>query len=159
MTLLSKSKNGVKKKSISFPEKKNPGEIPVPKKRKRKARRNPPAKDVVKYFTQKPYRGEWRTTLRAMYALSRYQDILTFKYYSGKHNRKGRFYFQGIDELVRMAILPERTVKRHLAWMKSEGLIRLCKRGWPDQGASIWELPYNIDHVFAWKRRHKKSSR
>ncbi len=140
---------------IPFPNQKKPAEIPVAKKRKSKTRRNPPAKDVLKYFSQKPYRGKWEITLRAMYAASQYRNIKSFKHYPGKHDRKGRFYFHGIDELIKRTGTGNRTIQRHFAWMKKEGLIRLCHRGYPEEGPSIWELPKNMSHVFAWRKNPK----
>ncbi|MQY76021.1 MAG: hypothetical protein GH155_00120 [Spirochaeta sp.] len=129
--------------------------IPVKKKNKQKVRGNKPPPAALKYFSQKPYRGKWEITLRAMYAESQYRDIKSFKCYPGKHDRKGRFYFQGINELIRRTGMGDRAIRRHFTWMKKEGLIRLCHRGYPGEGPSIWELPKNMRHVFAWRRNSK----
>jgi len=129
--------------------------VPFPKKKRPEVLGNKPPADVVKYASNLDYRGKWLKTLQIMYAKSKYINIKSFKHYHGKHDRKGRFFYEGNDELVRLTGQVGRTLIRHHKWMKEQGLIRKCRRGFPEQGASVWELPLNMKQVFAWRKNPK----
>jgi len=124
------------------------------RKKKRVKRRKSP-RDVLKYFSQDRTRLGWPAVVKAMYKKSRYLDLKYLAHYTGRHNRKARVYLKGNEFLADSLGVTERTVERALAWLKLHKVIYLRKRGYPGEGNSIWELPFNLKHVKAWKRKHK----
>lgn len=124
---------------------------------KRPVRHDRPPKDVMKYARTMPYKGNWERVFFWLYSKSKYQPCNTVPRYVGTSGRMGRFYYLGNAELVRLTKLSERAVKLQLAWLKKNRFIHECKRGNPDRGCSVWELPLNMAHAFKWKRKHKKA--
>jgi hypothetical protein len=121
----------------------------------RKKRHGKPARDVLKYFSKDRTRLGWQPVVKAMYKNSKYLDIKVLANYTGHYNRKVRVYLKGNEFLEDSLGVSERTVKRALAWLKLNKVIYLRKRGFPGEGNSIWELPFNMGHVKGWKRKHK----
>jgi len=137
------------------PAKKQGRVVPFPKEKRPKVRANKTPADIVKYASKLLYQGQWLKVLQIMYAVSKYMNVKIFEHYPGKYDRKGRYYYQGIDKLIKLTGLSGRTIRRQLQWMKKQGLIRLCHRGYPGQGSSIWELALNMKQVFAWRKNPK----
>jgi hypothetical protein len=117
-----------------------------------------PSHDVLKYFQEAPIGEEWKRMYYVMYKKSKYAPLCEVWGYAGKSKRKGRFYNQGNKELARSTGLSKYTVSRYLMGMKKNKIILQHKRGWPGEKCSIWELPFDLAHVFAWKRDPKRSS-
>jgi hypothetical protein len=137
------------------PAKKQGRVVPFPKEKRPKVRANKTPADIVRYASKLLYQGQWLKVLQIMYAVSKYMNVKIFEHYPGKYDRKGRYYYQGIDNLIKLTGLSRRTIRRQLHWMRKQGLIRLCQRGFPEQGASVWELPLNMKQVFAWRKNPK----
>jgi len=98
----------------------------------------------------------WQPVLKAMYKRSKYLDRKRLTHYTGHHDRQGRFYLKGNESLATALGVSQETVKRVLSWLKKHGIIKLRHRGYPGEGNSIWELPFNLAHVFAWSRESSR---
>jgi hypothetical protein len=123
---------------------------------------NRPPRIVLKYAKAIKNVEDWKRVYALMYAGSVFGPLNTVWGYAGKSARKGRYYAQGNEELTRLSCLSMRTISTCLMKMKKDKLILLHKRGWPGEKCSIWELPFSLDHVFAWRRkpssgRHRSS--
>lgn len=155
-----------------IPEQEAPPAEERPRVRKRKRKtptrtKIPP--DILGKHEPRGPEGSVRVVLQAWYRYSsvkRYQDL---KHYTGDREGWGLFYLKGNEHLARVTGLSTRTIKRALAmlriggegWSKrgpggsnprrkkarSLGLVYIRKRGWPDEGFSIIELPRNKRHV------------
>lgn len=150
---------GTKTKTAKVDKKEKPKLSIVPDKvdwPSRKKRHGKPARDVLKYFSQDATRLGWQPVVKAMYKNSKYLDIKVLAHYTGHYNRKGRFYLKGNEFLADSLGVSERTVNRALAWLKLNKVIFLRHRGYPGEGYSIWELPFNFKHVKAWKRKRPR---
>ncbi len=149
---------GTKTKTAKVDKKEKPKLSIVPDKVDRpsgKKRHDEGVREVLKYFSKYPTRLGWQPVVKAMYKNSRYMYIKELANYTGHYNRKGRFYLKGNEFLEDSLGVTDRTVKRALAWMKLNKVIYLRHRGYPGEGYSIWELPFNLKHVMGWKRKHK----
>lgn len=118
----------------------------------KKKRRQKTPRDVLKYFSHITTRLTWEPVFKEMNKRSKYLDRKALNHYTGHYNRKGRFYLKGNESLATALGMGHDVLSRTLSWMKAQGLIRLRHRGYPGEGNSIWELPLNISHVFAWLR-------
>jgi len=123
----------------------------------RAERYNRPPREVLKYAKRIPIGEEWKSQCVIMYARSWFGPLNQAGGYAGKSSRKGRYFTLGNEELARLTGLHKNTVSKYLTKMKKNKLILLHKRGYPGEGPSIWELPFSLEHVFAWRR--KPSSR
>lgn len=130
--------------------------VPDPKPSKpdrRKKKKAPP--DVLNYFSWLAPKSSWEVVFKAMYKEGFYEDIKKNKFYQGKHSHLGRFYTWGIKRLVAVTGLSDKTIKKCLALMLKNNIIRRWKGGFPGQGNSFYELPKDLSHVMAWKRKPK----
>ena len=123
---------------------------------------NRPPRIVLKYARSITIGEEWKRLYALMYAKAVFGPLNMVWGYAGKSARKGRYCAQGNEELARVSGLGLRTVTRYLMKMQKAKLILLRKRGYPGEGPSIWELPFNLAQVFAWRRkpsswRHRSS--
>lgn len=121
-------------------------------KRPKKIRHNKPPEDVVKYFTRVQTGLSWQLVYKAMYKRSRRVHTSKLNHYTGKHHRWIRGYLKGNKFLADVAGMSPWSLSHTLTWMKAQGMINLLHRGYPEEGNSIWELPVNLAHVFAWLR-------
>jgi len=117
-----------------------------------KVRRNKAPKDVLKYFSKYETRLTWQPVLKYMYKRSKYLERKRLTHYTGHYNRQGRFYLKGNESMATSLGMSPWSLSHTLSWMKKQSLIYLRKRGYPGEGNSIWELPFNLAHVFAWSR-------
>ncbi len=149
----------------TLPENQGPGGevIPFPgvrkkprKKRKRRRRLSP---DIPRHCQREGLRGGRLVCLEVMHRDSDFMDFQGLKHYTGKRKGKGRFYLKGNHHLETVTGFSHATVERHLAWLDDEDLIRLRHRGYPGEGYSIWETPYNLSHVMAWRRKPRRKPR
>lgn len=125
----------------------DPKPVKVARRKKRKAPR-----DVLKYFTWLSLRSLWQITLKAMYRLSWYGDIRLNAFCGNKLSHKGRYYTLGVDRLAAATGFDEATIRRHLKLMRDNNIIRRRKQGMPGIGNTVYELPFNLPHVMAWKK-------
>lgn len=125
--------------------------------RLKKVRHDRIPRDVVKYFSRVPSRLPWPLLLKAMYKQSRYLSFTWLKHYTGHSKNAGRFYLKGNKHLEHITGLNPSTIKRTLTWMKRQQILKLRHRGYPGEGNSIWELPFNLAHAFAWRRKPRSS--
>ena len=149
---------GTKTKTAKVDKKEKPKLSIVPDKVDRpsgKKRHDEGVREVLKYFSKYRTRLGWQPVVKAMYKNSKYLDIKVLANYTGHYNRKVRVYLKGNEFLEDSLGVSERTVKRALAWLKLNKVIYLRHRGYPGEGYSIWELPFNLKHVMGWKRKHK----
>lgn len=117
-----------------------------------KVSHNKAPKDVLKYFSNIPTRLTWQPVLNAMYKRSKFLESKRLTQYTGHSNRHGRFYLKGNQALADALGITARHLSNILTWLASHCLIKLRHRGYPGEGNSIWELPFNLAHVFSWRR-------
>jgi hypothetical protein len=111
--------------------------------------------DVLKYFSQLPTKLTWQPVLKAMYKHSRFISRKRLTHFTGHYDKMGRFYLKGNNFLASAVGMGRPHISPILSWMNSHSLIKLRHRGYPGEGNSIWELPFNLPHVFAWIRDPK----
>ena len=131
---------------------------------------NRPPRDAMKYVGKILHGEDWKSTIYLAYKLSWYGPRNEIPDYAGKSKKVGRYYTRGSVELANQTGLSERTIGRHRKRAVAAGLIIMHRRGYPaidKKGVrhskkgycSIWELPFNLPHVFAWKRKTQKEVR
>ena len=76
-----------------------------------------------------------------------------------KRHKFGRWFTGGIEGLVNMTGLSERTVKRGLKELKELGVIFERAHGTKGVSNTIWELAKDMRHVNAEKRNPKRSKK
>jgi len=126
--------------------------VPDKKKAPRKVRHDKAPKDVLKYFSHIPTGLTWQPAFKKIYKLSKFLESKLLTHYTGHYNHQVRVYLKGNKALADALGISPWSLSHILSWMKSHGLIRLRHRGYPGEGNSIWELPFNLAHVFAWLR-------
>jgi hypothetical protein len=127
--------------------------VKIPAAEKQIIRHNRPPLDVVKYPHEIITGEAWKRVYREMYKKSKYLPTCEFWGYAGKSTKKARCYNQGNEELVRSTGYHKATISRCLMMMKKEKIALQHKRGWKGEKCSMWELPFNLAHVMAWKRK------
>ena len=130
--------------------------VHLPALERRPDRHDRPPRDVLKYHKAAQIGETWQRLLKVMYEKSWYGPLSDVGGYAGKSRKLGRYYTQGNAELQRSTGMCSKTVTRYLIKMKAKKIILQHKRGWPGEKCSIWELPFSLEHFFAWKRRHQK---
>lgn len=118
---------------------------------------NRPPRDVMKYIGKVIDGEDWKATVYQAYKMSWYGPPNEIGGYVGKSRRKGRYYTRGNEELARATGLSEKTIDRHFVRLDKEKIFFRHKRGFPGQGCSVWELPFSVGHIKAWRRRPKGS--
>lgn len=146
----------VPKEEVPRPVRRRDNVLQMPEPKKRPVRHDRPPRDVMKYTRVAGYPGSWEKVAVTLYCNSQYRRHCDVPGYHGKSIRMGRFYFLGVAELVRSSGVPERTAKRIMARAKKDCFVHECKRGNKERGCSVWELPLNVAHVKAWRRKHKE---
>lgn len=144
--------------------------IELPSAEKQPDRHDRPPRDVMKYGGKVLYGEDWKSTIYMAYKLSWYGPLNKIPDYAGKSKKVGRYYTWGRAELVKRTGLAATTISRHRQRAVDAGLLIEHRRGYPaidKKGVrhskkgycSIWELPFNLPHVFAWKRNTQKEVR
>ena len=146
----------------SMPDQARDNVVELPEDNHPAERYNRPPRIVLKYAKAIRIGEEWKRFYAVMYARSWFGPLNQAGGYAGKSSRKGRYFTLGNEELAKATGLSLRTISTYLMNLKKNKLILQHKRGWPGEGPSIWELPFDLDHVFAWRRkpsvgRHRSS--
>ena len=128
--------------------------VPDPKPAKvTKRKKTLPPVDVLKYFERIDTKTSWQVTLKPMYAQSKYGDIKKIPFNSHRRSHMGRYYALGSKNLATATGQDINTITNHLKFMRENEIIKRRRQGWPGEGNSIYELPHNMDHVMAWKKK------
>ena len=154
----------------SMPDPARENIVELPNVEKQPERHNRPPRDVMKYGGKILHGEDWKSTIYMAYKLSWYGPLNEIPDYAGKSKKVGRYYTQGRAELVEATGLSGKTISKHRGQAVAAGLIIMHRRGYPaidKKGVrhskkgycSIWELPFNLPHVFAWKRKTQKEVR
>jgi len=128
----------------------------VPEPGRKKARKTVGRPDVVKYFTKVNPGSDWPVTFNGMCRDSKYRDLAKDSRTAHKRTKWARIYSRGIDRLVDITGQSKRTVGGHIAFMKEQKIIKEQWHGFKGQGYSRYEIPLNMSHVFAWRRKPPK---
>jgi len=128
----------------------------VPEPGRKKARKTVGRRDVVEYFTKVNPGSHWPVTFNGMCRDSKYRDLAKDSRTPHKRTKWARIYSRGIDRLVDITGQGHATVKRHIALMIEQKIIKLVWHGFKGQGYSRYEIPLNMSHVFAWRRKRAK---
>ena len=142
------------------PKKTQPPLRIVPKKKPSadsKDRHDKAPQDVLKYFAYLKNKHQFIKVLLIMYKLSIRIDLRKLSHYRGHHSKKARVYLLGHDVLVERTALSDRSVKRAIRLMKDDCIIKHRGGGLKGQGNAILEVPFDLAHVFAWRRKPRKS--
>lgn len=121
--------------------------------KKKWAKRKVSRPDVIKYFSKVNPKSNWEVTFKAMIKDSKYRDLAMDSRTGHKRPKLARIYSRGIDRLVNTTGQNERTVRRHIELMIEQKIIKEVWHGFKGQGYSRLEIPLNISHVFAWRRK------
>lgn len=121
--------------------------------KKKWAKRKVSRPDVIKYFSKVNPKSNWEVTFKAMIKDSKYRDLAMDSRTGHKRPKWARIYSRGIDRLVNTTGQNERTVRRHIELMIEQKIIKEVWHGFKGQGYSRLEIPLNISHVFAWRRK------
>ncbi|MBA7631322.1 hypothetical protein ES703_38853 [subsurface metagenome] len=124
--------------------------------KKKRARKKVSRPDVVKYFSKVNPRSNWHVTFKAMCKDSRYRDLAMDSRTGHKRTKWARIYSNGIDSLANTTGRDEKTVRRHITLMIEQKIIKEVWHGFKGQGYSRHEIPLNMSHVFAWRRKPPK---
>lgn len=124
---------------------------------RRKKKKAPP--DVLKYYSWLAPKSNWPVTFKAMYSQAWYGGITKNKFYQGKKSYTGRYYTMGNKRLENVTGISGRRIVDHVKLMLEHNIVQRRKKGRPDLGNSIIELPFNLAHTMAWKREHKTKAK
>ncbi len=137
-------------------ETKKPGLHIVPKRgdrKKKRARKKVSRPDVVKYFSKVNPRSNWQVTFKAILKDSKYRDLAMDSRTGHKRTKWARIYSRGIDRLANTTGQCDKTVRSHIELMIEQKIIKEAWHGFKGQGYSRLEIPLNMSHVFAWRRK------
>ncbi|GAI61956.1 unnamed protein product [marine sediment metagenome] len=127
-----------------------------PKGKEKRVRKKLSRPDVVKYFLKVNPRSNWQVTFKAILKDSKYRDLAMDSRTGHKRTKWARIYSRGIDRLANTTGQCDQTVKRHIKLMIEQKIIKEVWHGFKGQGYSRLEIPLNMDHVFAWRRKPPK---
>ena len=112
--------------------------------------------DVIKWCARLYGKGKWKKVLRGAYRYSRYKQRSQVKQYPGKSRQKGSFYPYGQYWLAGQLGVSRWTVQRWFQVFEHDDIITYPYIGYKGRHSSVVELPYNVAHIMANKRKPKK---